>query len=363
MKLNHPFLDENESSAVIDVLKSGMLAQGEKTAIFEKQVRELTQAKYAFATSSATTGLHLALEVLGIGIGDEVLIPDFSFPATANAVLQSGAKPVAIDISSLDFNINVELISEKIGPKTRAIMPVHTFGQSADMDEIMSIAKKNNLFVIEDAACALNSRYKKNYCGTLGDIGVFSFHPRKIVTTGEGGMVLTNHPDIANRLSTYRAHGAEKEGAYFSFKTKGFNYRLSDIHAAIGVEQMKKIEYITERRRYLASLYIAQLIQSELITPPSVTNEKFHTFQSFVVKLDSRIDRDAVINKLKAQGIETTLGTYSMSSQPFFKNQYGFKGEFVNSIDAFKSTLTLPLSVHMKELDIERVIEALVDII
>lgn len=359
MKLNHPFLDEKEIRAVSDVLQSGMLTQGEKASIFERAVRELTDASFAFATSSATTGLHLALEALGVGAGDEVIVPDFSFPATANAVIQAGATPVAVDINSLDFNIDVSLIEEKISPRTKAIMPVHAFGLSADMDEINGLANKNNLFVIEDAACALNSTYKGKHCGNLADIGVFSFHPRKIITTGEGGMVLTNNADVAKKLNIFRAHGAERDGTYFSFKTKGFNYRLSDIHAAIGIEQLKKIQYITDRRQYLAGLYIEQLSNLEKITLPSLSVDKFHTFQSFVIKLDKTIDRDLVVRQLKALDLEVTLGTYSISSQPYFKNHYGFKGNFKNSIEAYRRSITLPLSVGMTESDIETVSKSL----
>jgi perosamine synthetase len=359
MKLNHPFLDNSEIMAVSEVLNSGMLTQGEKTTMFEQNVLTLTGAKYAFATSSATTGLHLALEAAGIGPGDEVLIPDFSFPATANAVLHSGATPVAVDIKIEDFNIDVDLISDKITSKTKAIMPVHAFGLSADMDEINSIAKEKNLFVIEDAACALNSKYKGKHCGNLSDIGVFSFHPRKIITTGEGGMLITKNSDIASKLTSYRSHGATREDLYLSFKTKGFNYRLSDINAAVGIEQLKKLNYVTEGRQLLANLYIKKLAGLESIALPSHSAEKFHSYQSFVIKLDKDIDRNQVIMKMKQHDIETTLGTYSISSQPFFKNQHGFKGNFFNSVDAFNRSLTLPLSIGMDESDIDKVVEVL----
>jgi perosamine synthetase len=359
MKLNHPFLDNSEIMAVSEVLNSGMLTQGEKTSMFEQNVLTLTGAKYAFATSSATTGLHLALEAAGIGPGDEVLIPDFSFPATANSVLHSGATPVAVDIKIEDFNIDVDLISDKITSKTKAIMPVHAFGLSADMDEINSIAKEKNLFVIEDAACALNSKYKGKHCGNLSDIGVFSFHPRKIITTGEGGMLVTNNADFASKLNFYRSHGSEKEELYLSFKTKGFNYRLSDILATIGIEQLKKIEYITSRRQYLANYYTKLLSGVDKITIPVISNDKFHTYQSYVIKIDKLIDRNQLIKKLKSINIETTLGTYSISSQPFFKNQKGFNGNFINSKDAYNRSLTLPLSVRMVESDVEKVVESL----
>jgi len=359
MKLNHPFIDNLEIMAVSEVLNSGMLTQGEKTLLFEENVMRLTGAKYAFATSSATTGLHLALEAAGIGHGDEVLIPDFSFPATANAVIQSGATPVAVDIKIEDFNIDIELISDKITSKTKAIMPVHAFGLSADMDEINLIAKENNLLVIEDAACALNSQYKGNHCGNLSDIGVFSFHPRKIITTGEGGMLITKNSDMASNLTYYRSHGAEKEDLYLTFKTKGFNYRLSDINAAIGIEQLRKLDYITEKRQLLANFYLKKLAKLEWIELPVHSTEKFHTYQSFVIKLDENINRNQVIRKLKEHNIETTIGTYSISSQPFFKNQKGFMGNFFNSVNAFKRSLTLPLSVNMNESDVDKVVEVL----
>ncbi|GMA90000.1 hypothetical protein GCM10025869_05290 [Homoserinibacter gongjuensis] len=263
MRLNVPLLGSEEAEAVADVLATGYLTQGAKAAEFERLVSELVGVPHGFATSSATTGLHLALVALGVGPGDEVVIPDFSFPATANVIVQQGATPVFCDIRLDDFGLDAAALDAAIGPRTKAIMPVHAFGLVADMGPIMEIARRRGVPVVEDAACALGAIYHGRQAGSLGDAGVFSFHPRKVITTAEGGMVTTSSDQLAERLRILRSHGAVRGEHYMSFVDAGFNYRLSDIHAAIGVVQMRKLDAILSGRRALADEYAERLAHIE----------------------------------------------------------------------------------------------------
>lgn len=357
MRLNIPLLDIEELNAVQEVLDSGFLTQGPKAAEFEKSLSSYVGVNHAFAVSSATTGLHLALMALGVRPGDEVIIPDFSFPATANVIEQIGAIPRFVDIEPGTFNINPDLIEDAITDKTVAIMPVHAFGLVAEMESINQIAQKYQIPVIEDAACALSGTYKGNQAGSLGDIGVFSFHPRKIITTGEGGMVFTSNPELAEKISVLRSHGAVRGELFMEFIDAGYNYRLSDVHAAIGLAQMNKLDFIVQQRSFLAAKLSSQLESVGEVIIPTVPSPNHHAFQSYVIQLSETIDRDAVIRSMKARGVETTLGTYSMHLQPFFQNKYGLKdSDFPISTHAHYKALTLPLYPQLSEEDLENIV-------
>lgn len=364
MKIIEPYVGAEELNAVREVLESGFLTQGPKTAEFEKLVSTYSGSSFGHATSSATTGLHLALHVLGVGKGDEVILPDFSFPATANVVVQLGATPIFVDITLDTFNIDISKIEEKITGKTKAIMPVHAFGLCADMDPILSVANQYGISVLEDAACALGATYKGAGAGSLGKMGVFSFHPRKVITTGEGGMIVTDDFDISQQLAVLRTHGAVRDELYLRFEECGFNYRLSDINSAIGVVQMGKLDSILQGRRKAARQY-SHLLSSipEIETP--IEPESFrHSYQSYVVLLDRKIDRDVVIANMRQAGIETTLGTYSMHLQPVFLKLYDLKNiDFPNATHAHNQCLTLPLSHISTESDLEFVSKVLQDAI
>ena len=360
MKLIEPSVGAEELNAVREVFETGFLTQGPKTAEFEKLVAAYSGSSYGHATSSATTGLHLALHVLGIGQGDEVILPDFSFPATANVVVQLGAKPVFVDIALDTFNIDVSKIEEKITAKTRAIMPVHAFGLCADMDPISSIAKRHGIAVLEDAACALGATYKGVGAGKMGTMGVFSFHPRKVITTGEGGMIVTDDSEISQKLAILRTHGAVRDELYLRFEECGFNYRLSDINSAIGVIQMSKLDSILQGRHNAASSYNSLLLEIPGVTIPSEPMNLRHSYQSYVVLLENHIDRNLVIRNMRQAGIETTLGTYSMHLQPAFQRLYELSdADFPNATFAHLQCLTLPLSHKYKDDDLVAVVTEL----
>jgi dTDP-4-amino-4,6-dideoxygalactose transaminase len=360
IRLCVPTTGQEELTAISDVLESGYLTQGQKVEKFERVVAEYVGTRFAFATSSCTTALHLSLAALDIGPGDEVLVPDFTFPATANVVVQQQAKPVLVDIDLATFTLNIQDLESKISNKTRAVIPVHAFGLAANMEPICELSKKYGLTVIEDAACALGARYKGVQCGAIGDLGCFSFHPRKSITTGEGGMITTDDDTLAARISLLRSHGGIRREGRFIFEDAGFNYRLSEIHGAMGIEQMKKCDQILLRKRKLAATYTEKLSGLQKLQIPGQPDYAQHSYQSYVVLLGEDIDRDKVIRQMFARGIETTIGTYALHLQPYFARTQNYRpGSLINSAAAFDRSLTLPLYAELSEQDINVVVETL----
>lgn len=351
-----PWTGEEELEEIRAVLASGQLSQGPKVEEFEAMVAAATGSRYAFAASSCTTAMHLALVALGIGPGDEVLVPDFTFPATANVVVQQGAVPVLVDVQPGTFNVEPADLKRHLTPRTRAVMPVHLFGLSADLGPVLAFAREHGLTVLEDAACALGATYHGRACGSMGDAGCFSFHPRKVVTTGEGGMVVTDDDVVAERLQLFRSHGGVRAGGRFTFEEAGFNYRLSDVHAAMGVAQMRRLPEIISRRRALAAGLTERLAAIAGITPPAEPAWGGHIYQAYVTVLDAGVDRDRVIAGLREHGVESTIGTYALHTEPYFRRTYGYTaGQLPASAGVARRSLALPLYPTMAEADLDRV--------
>lgn len=360
LRLNIPLTGEEEIIEIRKVLESGYLTQGPKVQEFENGLKAITGSKYAFAMSSATTALHLSLVALGIGHRDEVLVSDFTYPASGNVIVQRGAIPVCVDVLPHTYAMDPADLARKITPASKAIMVVHPFGLSADMDPILDLARKHGLAVIEDAACALGSQYHGRPCGTMGDLGCYSFHPRKSVTTGEGGIIVTDRADLVESIQCLRSHGGVRRDFYLEFLEAGYNYRLSDVLAALGVAQLKRLEWLITGKRERA-VQLSSLLQGiPGITLPVEPEGLFHTYQSYVVVLDDGIDRDGVIARLRTAGVETTLGTYAMHAQPAFTKRYALApGDLPVSYRLFRQTLTLPLYPQMTQGDLELVASSL----
>jgi dTDP-4-amino-4,6-dideoxygalactose transaminase len=356
IRLARPLVDEDELNELRAVLASGYLAQGPKVAEFERTVANYVGTKHAFATTSATTALHLALVVLDVGPGDEVLVPDFTFPATANVVVQQGAVPILVDVDPATFTIDLADMARKISPRTRAVMPVHAFGLAADMVPIMALARAHGLSVVEDAACAIGTTHGGRRVGGFGHANCFSFHPRKVITTGEGGMITTDDDGLAERIALLRSHGGVRRDGRFTFEAAGFNYRMSDLQAAVGVAQMRKLDGLIARKRQMAARLTELLDGVGGITLPREPSWGGHIFQSYVVLLDEGLDRDAVIGLMREQGVETTLGTYALHAQPFYAREYHYEpGDLPGSYRAFRQSLTLPLYPQLQEADLDRI--------
>ncbi len=291
-----PLIGEEEKKAVLEVLESGMLAQGPRVREFEEAFARYCGCKYGIATSNGTTALEVALRGFGITRG-EVLVPSFTFIATATSVVHAGARPVFVDVDKETFTMDPEDLKKKITPKTRAIIPVHLYGQCAPMDEILEIARENNLVVIEDACQAHGAEYKKKKAGSMGDAGVFSFYPTKNMTTGEGGMVVTSNSEAAERMRLYRNHG---QASRYEHVSLGHNYRMTDIAAAIGLEQLKKLEDFIEARRKNANYYNEQLENLDGVRTPIEAPERRHTYNQYTLVVE---ERDMLASALENKGI------------------------------------------------------------
>lgn len=345
LKLASPNISEEAIAKVGEVLRSGNLVQGEYVKKFEEALKEYIGTKHAVVVSSGTAALHLSLISLGIGPGDEVIVPAFTFPATANVVSIVGAKPVFVDISLEDYCINVTKIEEAITLNTKAIIPVHEFGMMADMDPIIEIANRRKLHVIEDAACALGSEYNDKKAGTFGIVGCFSFHPRKAITTGEGGVVVTNIDGVAEQLISIRNHGMSVNNNKIDFIYAGLNYRMTDFQAVLGLSQLQNIEKDIFKRLEVANSYDSALSPISWIKPPKVFYNRRMVYQTYHILLDKEIDRNVLIKYLKTNGIETNYGAVNLLCQPFVKRLCNINQKVdTNSNIAYTRGLALPLT-------------------
>lgn len=356
--ITKPDLGEEEKALVAQVIDSGWVSQGPKVAEFEEIFARYVGARHAVATTSCTTALHAALSVSGIGSGDEVILPSLSFIATANAVLYCGAKPIFVDIDPEDCNIDIRNIAGAITEKTRAIMPVHQMGRPADLDPIIAIAKKNNLVIIEDAACAIGSGYRNKKIGAHGNITCFSFHPRKIITTGEGGMITTDESSIAERLRRFRHHGMsvsdiERHLANTvileTYPELGYNYRMTDMQAALGIGQMKKLPDILDKRKRIAQAYDRRLAEIPHIRIPKTPSYVQHNYQSYWIELldSAPVNRNTLMTRLLEKGIATRRGIMAIHREDCYRDYAA--AVLPNTERITDKTLILPLYPRLSD--------------
>ncbi len=371
--LMRPWIGEEEIEAVREVLLSGWITQGPRVIDFERKIADYVGAKYAVATNSCTTSLHLSLILSGIGPGDEVICPSFTCIATAYAIHHAGATPVFVDIDHQTYNIDPEVTLRALTPRTRGIMLVHQIGLVADVDEFMNIAHNNNLVIIQDAATALGGKYKGKRVGSLGSPTCFSFHPRKMITTGEGGMITTDDERLAQKARVLRATGASisdlerhkaKGVLVQQYEGIGYNYRLTDIQAAIGLVQMRKIDEMLEQRILQAHRYDEALTTVDEIETPFIPEWASHTYTSYLIrfKTNTKINRDVILQAMAERGISCRIGIQPLHWEPFYLKQFG-KMHLPNTEEAAKTTMFLPIFPGLREEQQERVVIALKDIL
>lgn len=362
-------LDNEEIEGVVKVLKSKWLSMGPVTQRFEEEFANYLGVKYAFGVSSGTAALHIAHKVLGIKKGDEVIVPSLTFVATANSVLYCGAKPVFADITSLDdFNISPVDILEKISDKTKAITIVHYGGYSCDMDAIMEIAEDHNLKVIEDAAHAPGTKYKVKKCGTIGDVGCFSFFANKNLVTGEGGMIVTNDDALAEKIRIMRSHGMttltwdRHKGHAHSYDVVdvGFNYRINEVASALGLVQLKKLDGNNEKRRNIVEEYRKRFEKISKISVPFKNHKEKSSCHIFPILLAESIKRDKFMDRLKEKGIQTSIHYPPIHLFSYYRKMFGVeermlpKTEFVGEHE-----VTLPLYPMMGKEEVKYIVEVI----
>ncbi len=347
IRLARPDVGAAELAAVADVLASGQLTTGPRVEEFEHAVAAAVGTADAVAVSSGTAALHLALLALGVGEGDEVVVPAYTFPATGNAVSLCGARPVLVDVDPDTFLLRPELVAEALTPRTRAVIPVHLFGRPVDW-EALQTAVPQEVVLVEDAAGALGARYRGTPCGALGIAGCLSFHPRKIVTTGEGGAVTTDDPSLAAAVRRLRRHGFDDDD---EMPQPGFNYRLADVLCALGIPQLVRLEQLLRARERVSGWYQERL--EHLVATPCAREGDRHGWQAYVVSVERR---NEAIAALRAEGIEAQIGTYSLHSLAAYRDQ----GSFPGAEAAFERALALPFAASLTESEVDRVCAALV---
>ena len=359
-----PYITDEVKQKVLQVLDSGQLTEGVVTGELESLFCDYIGCKYSIAVTSCTTGLEIALRAIGIGNGDEVIVPDYTYPATADVVSIVGAKIVLVDVDPETMLIDYDRMEKAITPKTKAIIPVSLFGNPLDYNRLKKIKEKTNIFIIEDAACSLGAEYKEIKIGNLADISVFSLHPRKFVTTGEGGIITTNNSAWADWISSYKHFGMTNNVARseIHFERIGTNYKLSNILAAVGVAQMKHIDILLEKRRSLAKNYKKMFSDFQSVKIPQTTCAGDHSYQSFCVMIE---DRDEVMRKMRADGIEVQIGTYSLHMHKAFNNNSNCRinDNMTGSKHAYDHCITLPMYHEMTEHEQQSVVEMLAKVV
>jgi len=367
-----PLIGEEEISEVVATLRSGWIGTGPRTALFEEKMKEYTGAENAIAVSSCTAALHLSLLALEIGPDDEVITTPMTFAATANAILHTGARPVFVDVDPETMLIDPQNLERAITSRTRAILPVHLLGRPCSMDEIMQVARKHGLFVIEDAAHCIEGRYRDRRIGSIGDLTCFSFYVTKNLTTAEGGMVTTNNKVWADKIRTLALHGMDadahrrfgKQGyKHYQVVAPGYKYNMTDIQAAMGIRQLERIEASLLRRNQLWNFYQQNLARLPVHLPaPDETHIRHarHLYTILVYKPESGHSRDEVLNDLNRQKIGTGVHYTPVHLHPYYRNTFGYKeGDYPNSERIGEGTMSLPFSAKLTDEDAEDVVTAL----
>lgn len=371
-----PAISQEVIDGVVDTLKSGWIGTGPKVSKFEEEFRKYIGSRYAVALNSCTAALHLALLVNNIGEGDEVITTPLTFCATANVIIHVGAKPVFVDVDLKTMNIDPAKIAEKITKKTKAIIPVHLAGRPCEMDEIMKIAKKHKLLVIEDAAHAIESVYNGKKVGTIGDLACFSFYVTKNLMTAEGGMITLNDKKLADKIKVYALHGMDKDAwtrySDVGFKMydvvyPGFKYNMTDIQAAMGIQQLKDLENFSHRRKAIWQKYNEAFKDLPVITPPdtdSGTRHAYHLYTLLIDKKEANIDRNTFQHLLHEENIGSGIHYMSLHLFSYYKNRFSYKtNDFPNAAYISDRTISLPLSAALTEQDVDDVICAVKKII
>lgn len=365
------WINNNDIKEIIKVLKTDWITQGPKIKEFEKAVARYCGAKYGVAVSSGTAALHAAYNAAGIQSGDEVITTPLTFVATANMIVHCGGKPVFVDIQEDTLNINPKEIKKKITKKTKVITPVDFAGHPCDYGEILKIARRHNLLVIEDAAQALGSEYKEKKIGSLADMTIFSFHPVKSITTGEGGMIVTSNKSFYEKLKIFRNHGMikkpEKGRWYYEIENPTYNYRLTDFQCALGISQLKKIDKFIQRRREITSKYnkaFEKIKEIITLTEGRYTKSAYHIYVIQLRLEKLKTNRKRIFEALQKEGIEVQVHHMLVHLQPFYRKRFGYKkGDFPIAERYYERALSLPLFPRMTQRDVKRVISTVNKII
>lgn len=355
-----PDLDESDIEAVVEVLRSGRLALGPRAEEFERLVCEYIGVEHAVAVSSGTAALHLMVQALGIGPGDEVLVPSFTFAASVNVIFYVGATPVFMDIDPETYCLDPQDLERKITPRTKAVLVVDAFGHPAEWDAILEIAGRHGLRVIDDSCEALGAEYKGKKVGQFGDAAAFAFYPNKQITTGEGGIIITGNEEIARLCRSMRNQGRGEMGAWLQHERLGFNYRMDEMSAALGVSQLKRIETFLAKREQVARWYGERLAGLDWVRPPVVKPYVRMSWFVYVVTLAEGIERDAVMRSLEEQGIPTRGYFSPIHLQPYIRERFGTReGELPVTESVARRTIALPFHNNLRLDEIEYVVEAL----
>ena len=353
-------LDESDLEAVVEVVRSGRLALGARTHEFEELLASYVGVRHAVAVNSGSAALHLAVKALNLGPGDEVLVPSFTFAASVNAFLFEGAAPVFVEIEAETYNLDPADLEQRITPRTRAIMAVDAFGHPADWDALDRIAAKHGLAVIDDSCEALGAAYRGRRLGQFGDAAAFAFYPNKQITTGEGGMLVTNRDDIATMARSLRNQGREEMSAWLDHRYLGYNYRLDEMSAALGVSQMRRLDTFLAKRAHVAALYSERLGGGDCVRVPHVRPEVTMSWFVYVVTLAADLDRDAVMRGLEQRGVPSRGYFSPVHLQPYIQERFGCReGSLPITERLARHTIALPFHNNLTEREVDRVATAL----